>query len=356
MDRQLKLLTDRSRNFPTNRAVDVSSKETFFNFKVKGVLLRITKHNKPDKFLPPFKKARNERTPLTDFEHILFIGDLSNPGHVFSVITKPTITSARLNKLLNPANICVGDFIELIEPVPEPTIFGKDVEHVVLNVQKSLLKSEPQFFPNVPLVFPETEEWRYFSIPSAWLQLISFNIVASPCNGSQCDRQMDICMCESKDRQKKGFVFQISLRVKSDTEEFTVNDFRSFAFTRIFLEKTCLTSGLTEAESWEYEVRDVILRTFEKVRFQVLGWLKRAAIKTESEEFLAENPTIHLTSVQRTPCDQPNVEVFKPNTSANATTSTQSKNPTNVQGPLATAATQRPVPSSPSSVQQLTPG
>lgn len=226
------------------------------------------------------------------YDRIITLGDLNTPGKCFCIITE---TVAESDYLLRHMRECstIGDIVAVVEP-EGPKKALNDMP-VVSTITPLVPVVTPDPIPFVPLITPQPGHQRYFMLTNVTIQMSRVQVVEASCRGILCDRQQPpnrliSCGCLFLGRDA-ALVLQFHLTFdyvdqSGGTQTHTVNNYRSYKTTKLFLTPITPTTDVTpyfrNTEALRASVTAALQIVNENGGWNIAGWLRMGEVTDAS--------------------------------------------------------------------------
>ena len=254
--------------------------------------------------------SSNEATVLTNtykkspfkvqkqYDRLLFMADLMNPPHCFVVLTNNSSQPSKDMYLYCQTQIIIGSCYYIFEPDVPANTLGAYTPIITTNHPLLPLKTH-SFLTSVPPTPVQGFGDQTYSIQLG----VKINLFAAQmrnktvcCSGIACDRQNILeknksCGTLWKEKHRKALVLDIgvSFSLENTTKEITIQHFRSFRFSQIFLKDMDKFGDISEEALREYQLilRKQIRKLQDKVNnedgWKIVFWQRKGEVTDEAD-------------------------------------------------------------------------
>ncbi len=263
-----------------------------------------------------YNKLRRDTKQNASYVRMFLFRELgtSSVCYIVEDASQKRLWNRELN-LRDSGEVTIGTIIAIANPSPIVNFIGNDSPILSCSLP-ALVLSYPNAFREVPIQEVSSNQTKAFTLTNVGIRL-NFVSVESSCSGFFCDRQN--CTALVKNNKKCGcytllsrnsnvvFNFDLSIFNRLSQEElFTVENFSSFQFMKMFLNGT-FPSNVQLSTLQELGNIDLIQEAIERCLttindrcgFTIFGWYKRGEINdqgnSESDQAVeAGHTAIHL--------------------------------------------------------------
>jgi hypothetical protein len=226
------------------------------------------------------------------YDRIITMGDLNTPGKCFCIITETVAESDYLLRHMREYST-IGDIVAVVEP-EGPKKALNDMP-VVSTITPLVPLATPDPIPSIALVTPQPGYQRYFLLTSVTIQMSRVQVVDASCRGILCDRQQPpnrlvSCGCIFLGRDA-ALVLQCHLTFNyvdesGGMETHTVNNYRSYKTTKLFLTPITPTTDITPYFRNTGPLRASVTASLAIVNnnggWNIAGWLRMGEVTDAS--------------------------------------------------------------------------